>query len=110
MPVAARERAELSVAQSGSTMARSEGGRLRTLAEGTLALVLGVILGLGLVGCGKEEFANRFADDEIALLDDLFAASAVGEDHLWAAGYFGAIYHTKDGGHWAFAVERVSDV
>lgn len=30
--------------------------------------------------------------------DDLYAATAVGTDHLWAAGYFGAIYRTRDGG------------
>ena len=35
---------------------------------------------------------------DIDIYDDLYAASAVGEDDLWVAGYFGAIYRTRDAG------------
>ena len=49
-------------------------------------------------GCHQDEYAERFERGEIDLYDDLYAATAVGPDHLWAAGYFGAIYRTTDGG------------
>ena len=44
-------------------------------------------------GCASESLEGVYH-----VPDDLYAVTAVGEDHMWAAGYFGAIYHTKDGG------------
>jgi photosystem II stability/assembly factor-like uncharacterized protein len=50
------------------------------------------------LGCGGEVYEDRFAEGDIDIYDDLYAATAVGEDNLWAAGYFGAVYRTRDGG------------
>ena len=68
----------------------------RSTSLGPLVLALAVLIAAP--GCGKEEYVDRFAEDEIAVPDDLFAISAVGGDHLWAAGYFGALYRTRDAG------------
>ena len=70
-------------------------GRQRRLRGGWL-----VALALAWVSCGchQDEFGERFDGGEIDIYDDLYAASAVGPDHLWSAGYFGAIYRTTDGG------------
>lgn len=46
----------------------------------------------------EETYEEKYAEGEIDLPDDLYAVSAIGPDHLWAAGYFGAIYRTTDGG------------
>ncbi|MEX2204988.1 MAG: YCF48-related protein [Myxococcota bacterium] len=46
----------------------------------------------------EESYEERYAEGEIDLPDDLYAVAAIGTDHLWAAGYFGAIYRTTDGG------------
>ena len=43
--------------------------------------------------CAGESF-----DETYQVPDDLYAASAVGPSHMWAAGYFGAVYRTRDGG------------
>jgi photosystem II stability/assembly factor-like uncharacterized protein len=50
------------------------------------------------VGCGAEVYEERFKAGDIDIYDDLYAASAVGSEHLCVAGYFGAIYRTTDGG------------
>ena len=52
-----------------------------------------LVFGLLVAGCGKE-----FSEQAYFVPDDLYAAAAVGSDHLWVAGYFGAIYRTTDGG------------
>jgi len=46
----------------------------------------------------EESYEEQYAEGEIDLPDDLYAVTAIGADHLWAAGYFGAIYRTTDGG------------
>ena len=46
----------------------------------------------------EETYEEKYAEGEIDLPDDLYAVSAIGSDYLWAAGYFGAIYRTTDGG------------
>lgn len=46
----------------------------------------------------EEHYEEKYAEGEIDLPDDLYAVTAVGPDHLWAAGYFGAIYRTTDSG------------
>ena len=61
-------------------------------------LSVAVVLVLALVGCQDHVFENPYGEREIAVKDDLYAASAIGSDHLWAAGYMGAIYRTQDGG------------
>ena len=48
--------------------------------------------------CKQEQFEEKFESGQIDLPDDLYAVTAVGADHLWAGGYFGAIYRTVDGG------------
>ncbi len=71
----------------GSSQPRGRGRRWR------IALVFGLLL----AGCGRE-----LKEQGYFVPDDLYAAAAVGSDHLWAAGYFGAIYRTTDGGQsWA---------
>ena len=49
-------------------------------------------------GCTGETYEDRFAEGDIDIYDDLYAATAVGEDNLWVAGYFGAVYRTRDAG------------
>ena len=46
----------------------------------------------------EESYEEVYAEGEIDLPDDLYAVTAIGTDHLWAGGYFGAIYRTTDGG------------
>jgi len=48
--------------------------------------------------CMEESYEEVYAEGEIDLPDDLYAVTAVGTDHLWAGGYFGAIYRTTDAG------------
>ncbi len=65
----------------GSSQPSGRGRRWR------IALVFGLLL----AGCGRE-----LKEQGYFVPDDLYAAAAVGPDHLWAAGYFGAIYRTTD--------------
>jgi photosystem II stability/assembly factor-like uncharacterized protein len=46
----------------------------------------------------EESYEEKYSEGEIDLPDDLYAVSAIGSENLWAAGYFGAIYRTNDGG------------
>ncbi|HTO06083.1 MAG TPA: YCF48-related protein [Myxococcota bacterium] len=48
--------------------------------------------------CSEEKYEEKVSEGQIDLPDDLYAVTAIGPDHLWAAGYFGAIYRTGDGG------------
>jgi photosystem II stability/assembly factor-like uncharacterized protein len=68
--------------------------------RGVRALALGCVVVMAFVatGCMEEHYEEKYAEGEIDLPDDLYAVSAVGADHLWAAGYFGAIYRTTDSG------------
>ncbi len=49
-------------------------------------------------GCHQDVYEKRFGPGDIDVYDDLYSASAVGDQHAWAAGYFGSIYRTQDGG------------
>jgi photosystem II stability/assembly factor-like uncharacterized protein len=49
-------------------------------------------------GCQEHVFDDPYSAQDIAVKDDLYAATAIGDSHLWAGGYFGAIYRTTDGG------------
>lgn len=51
-----------------------------------------------LLGCQELTVGQKAAEGEIAFADDLYAVTAVGPSHVWAAGYFGAIYHSADSG------------
>ena len=51
-----------------------------------------------LVACQEHIFEDRHGPRDIVVADDLYAATAVGDSHLWAGGYFGAIYRTQDAG------------
>ncbi len=57
-----------------------------------------LVMSLAAMGCMEEHYEEKYAEGEIDLPDDLYAVSAIGPDHLWAAGYFGAIYRTTDAG------------
>ena len=70
-------------------------GRARAIARPLVALA---VLVLGTSACTKEDYEEKYAAGEIDIPDDLYAVTAVGPDNLWAAGYFGAIYRTSDGG------------
>ncbi len=65
--------------------------------------VIGLTAALLVLGaCAEQHFTEVYREGAIDIPDDLYAATAIGPDHLWAAGYFGAIYRTKDGGKsWA---------
>ena len=69
-----------------------------TDATNRAAQVLAIALVLGLSGCAEEIYTNRFEQGEIDLYDDLYTVAAVGQDHVWVAGYFGALYRSTDGG------------
>lgn len=53
---------------------------------------------LALAACQEHVFDDPYGARDIAVKDDLYAATAIGDSHLWAGGYFGAIYRTQDGG------------
>ena len=65
--------------------------------RGCEAVALSGVLIL-LVGCTEHHFEDTRAPGQISVRDDLYAATAIGPDTLWAAGYFGAIYKTTNGG------------
>lgn len=66
---------------------------------GRIGTALGVFcLVVALAGCQELIVGQQAAPDEIDYADDLYAVTAVGASHVWAAGYFGAVYHSSDGG------------
>ena len=72
---------------------------MKTQTEVRAVLVaLGIGVALLLAGCREPTYERRFAEGDIDYYDDLYAATAVGRDRLWVAGYFGSIYRTTDGG------------
>jgi photosystem II stability/assembly factor-like uncharacterized protein len=75
---------------SGSPLsgARRAAGALATLA----------VLGLLSLGCHEVHFDPHTNTDQIQIYDDLFAVSAPAPDHVVAAGYWGAVYVSRDGG------------
>ena len=62
----------------------------------TAAIALAAVLVLG--GCQETIVGTKAEPGEIDYADDLYAVTAVGDDDVWAAGYFGSIYHSADGG------------
>jgi photosystem II stability/assembly factor-like uncharacterized protein len=69
-------------------------------------LLLSCMLASGLAtgGCHEIDFDPDRQSLEIDIFDDLFAVSVVGDDHAVAAGYWGSIYMTEDGGrNWSKA-------
>jgi photosystem II stability/assembly factor-like uncharacterized protein len=60
-------------------------------------LLVGLLL-LAPVGCHDAHFSPRGGSGEITIYDDLFAVSVVDANVALAAGYWGAIYRTEDGG------------
>ena len=61
------------------------------------ALVAAAAL-LGLAGCHEVHFEPSQGGGEIIIYDDLFSVSPVGDERVVAAGYWGAIYVSDDGG------------
>jgi photosystem II stability/assembly factor-like uncharacterized protein len=53
---------------------------------------------LALAGCHDVRIESRSKPGEIGIYDDLFAVSVVDANVVYAAGYYGAIYKTTDGG------------
>lgn len=51
-----------------------------------------------LCSCHEVTFEYNDAVDNIVIADDLFAVSVVSDEHVVAAGYWGSIYFTNDGG------------
>jgi photosystem II stability/assembly factor-like uncharacterized protein len=65
-------------------------------ATGALATLL--TLGLLSLGCHEVHFDPNVTTDEIQIFDDLFTVSVPSPDHVVAAGYWGAVYVSRDGG------------
>lgn len=64
-------------------------------------LGLALLTALAVTGCQEHAFVERYAEGDIAVPDDLYAVTGVGDQRVWAAGYFGALYRSVDGGaHW----------
>jgi photosystem II stability/assembly factor-like uncharacterized protein len=76
--------------RSGSPLAG--GGRAVRVLAGAIAL------GLVALGCHEVHFDPNLTTDEIQIYDDLFSVSAPTPDHVVAAGYWGAIYVSRDAG------------
>jgi photosystem II stability/assembly factor-like uncharacterized protein len=57
-----------------------------------------VTLAPWLGGCQETVYEKKFGPGDIDVYDDLYSATAVEGTHAWAAGYFGTIYRTVDGG------------
>jgi photosystem II stability/assembly factor-like uncharacterized protein len=64
------------------------------------AQLIALLIGSALLasGCAEDVFKKRYEESEIDYYDDLYAVSAVGDDHVWVAGYFGSIYRSTDAG------------
>jgi len=56
------------------------------------------LLGLLSLGCHEVHFDPRVTPGEIQIFDDLFSVSAPNPGHVVAAGYWGSVYVSKDGG------------
>jgi photosystem II stability/assembly factor-like uncharacterized protein len=61
-------------------------------------LVLAACLPLASLACHDVHFDLEGEGGAIDIFDDLFAVSVVSEDHAVAAGYWGTVYVTRDGG------------
>jgi photosystem II stability/assembly factor-like uncharacterized protein len=57
-----------------------------------------VTLAFALAGCQEAVYEKKFGPGDIDVYDDLYSTTAVEGTHAWAAGYFGSIYRTQDGG------------
>ena len=56
------------------------------------------VSGLLALGCHEVHFDPNLTTDEIQIYDDLFTVSVPSPDHVVAAGYWGAVYVSQDGG------------
>lgn len=65
-------------------------------AAGALAMLS--MLGLLALGCHEVHFDPATHSDEIQIFDDLFTVSVPSSDHIVAAGYWGTVYVSQDGG------------
>jgi len=59
-------------------------------------LAVGAVLALA--GCHVPDFSPAFQPGEIAIFDDLYAASTPDGQHVVAVGFFGTVYVSTDGG------------
>jgi len=75
---------------------------MRSLAAGarraSLAGPLAAALALAALGCHEVNFKPEVKPGAIQIYDDLFAVSAPQPDHVVAAGYWGSVYVSDDGG------------
>lgn len=65
-------------------------------ALGAIAAI--TLLGAVSIGCHETHFDPNLETGEIQIFDDLFSVSAPTPDHVVAAGYWGAVYVSNDGG------------
>lgn len=72
--------------------------RCRPARPGRVALAALAALGLGLPACHEVHFEPKEDSREIQIHDDLFSVSVVDEEHVVAAGYWGSVYTSFDGG------------
>jgi photosystem II stability/assembly factor-like uncharacterized protein len=68
------------------------------MAPRTLLPILVPLALAGLVACHEIHFDPDRHTADIEIYDDLFAISVVSDDHAVAAGYWGSVYLTRDGG------------
>lgn len=63
------------------------------------------------LACHEMHFDPQAGSGEIEIYDDLFSVSAVDDQHVVAAGYWGAIYRSEDGGQsWVKAETGTKDL
>ncbi len=63
-----------------------------------IPLLVLIVLSLAAVGCHDVHFKPKLEKGEIGIFDDLFSVSVQSDDHVVAAGYWGAIYVSENGG------------
>jgi photosystem II stability/assembly factor-like uncharacterized protein len=63
-----------------------------------LRTAVALLFFLPALACHDYTFRPDLSSGEIGIYDDLFAVSVVNEQTVFAAGYFGAIYRSQDGG------------
>lgn len=67
--------------------------------SGTRAMLAALIAAVAAAaGCHEIHFEPKLGKGEIGIYDDLFSVSVLSDDHVVAAGYWGAVYVSEDGG------------
>ena len=61
-------------------------------------LVVLAVLAAATLGCHEVHFEPKLEKGEIGIYDDLFSVSVQNDDHVVAAGYWGTVYVSENGG------------